>query len=207
MRTLLFLLFCFFAVSLSFAQKSGGSVKFEIFHVDLVPLSAVYGAGEAAFTVSMKNIMDKIIKAQAVTDSMFRNMVILEQKTQEYQRNLQAHLLSSLNDDFFDDMLKIIDGNQTWMNDYSLKHPAYQNIIDEHEEYIQGRAHNIKKYIDNVTKKTGNEGRLDNVQRNDLNLYVIEQMRELCYVSQSLKRMLSTVFPDDYDFKIITIKE
>ncbi|MDR2126810.1 MAG: hypothetical protein LBP63_08280 [Prevotellaceae bacterium] len=191
-----------FYTSYAFAQGSGGGVKVEIFHVDLVPLTATYGGAELAFTVMMKNTMDKIIEAQAITDTMFRKMVILEEKTQEYQRNLQAHLLRSLNEGFFDDMLKIIDGNQSWMDDYASKHPAYKKLIEEHQEYIQGRAHNIKRYIDNVTKKTGNEGRLDNVQRNDLNLYVIEQMRELCYVSQSLRRMLNTVFPDEDILKI-----
>jgi hypothetical protein len=194
MRTFLYLLLSF-SSSYIFAQGSGG-VKIEIFHVDLVPLTAVYGGGELAFDVMMENTMEKIIKAQQVTDTMFRKMVILEEKTQEYQRNLQAHLLRSLNEPFFDDMLKIIDDNQTWMDRYAVIHPDYQNIIDEHDDNIKGRAHNIKKYIDNVTKKIGNEGRLDNVQRNDLNLYVIEQMRELCFVSQTLKRMLNTANPD-----------
>jgi hypothetical protein len=183
-----------FCTSLAFAQGGGGSgssggsgdVKFEIFHVDLVPLTAVYGGAELAFTEMMKNTMDKIIETQAIIDTMFRKMVILEEKTQEYQRNLQAHLLYSLNENFFDDMLNIIDGNQSWMDNYASKHPAYKELIEEHQEYIQGRAHNVKRYIDNVTRKTGNEGRLDNVQRNDLNLYVIEQMRELCYVSQQV---------------------
>lgn len=196
------LIVCFFIFIISFKTFAQSDVKIEIFHVDLVLLAAAYGAGEAIFEEAMKNTMDKIISAQATTDSMFRNMVILEQKTQEYQRNLQAHLLNSVNESFFDDMLKIIDDNQKWMNDFAAFHPDYKEIIDEHEENVKGRAHNIKKYINNVTKKTGNEGRLDNVQRNDMNLYVIEEMRELSFVSQSLKRMLNTLYPDDNTFKM-----
>jgi hypothetical protein len=180
------------------AQEGGGDggVKFEIFHVDLVPATFLYGGAELAFTTMMKNTMDNTIKAQMITDSMFMKLVILEEKTQAYQRELQYHLLRSLNENYISNRIKLIDDNQKWMEEYLVMYPQYQEVIDDCKTYVQDRAHNIKKFIDNATKKTGNEGRLDNVQRNDLNLYVIEELKRLCFISQSLKRELASANPD-----------
>jgi hypothetical protein len=195
-------------VSLKAQNDSGGGggegLKYEIFHVDLVPATFVYGAAELAFTEMMKSAMDKTIQSLKVTDSMFMKMVILEEKTQAYQRELQAHLLRSLNENYVDNRIKMIDENQQWMDDYIFYYPQYRDIVDECKKYVQGRAHNIKKFIDDVTKKTGNTGRLDNVQRNDLNLYVIDELKKLCYISQSLKRELSAINPGPAPFKIPT---
>jgi hypothetical protein len=80
-------------------------------------------------------------------------------------------------------------------------------VIDDSKKYVQRRAHNIKRYIDDTAKKTGNEGRLDNVQRNDMNLYIIEELKKLCFVSQGLKRMLATVNPLDNSLKISIKKD
>jgi hypothetical protein len=185
----------------------GGGVKIEIFHVDLVPATFVYGAAELAFEQLMEGTMDGIIKSQTVIDSMFYKMVILEEKTQAYQRNLQAHLLTSLNENYINDMIKIIDDNQKWMDNYLILHPDCRDVVDDSRNYVQKRAHNIKQYINDAAKKTGNEGRLDNVQRNDINLYVIEELKKLCFVSQGLKRMLATVNPLDNSLKIPVRKD
>ncbi|MDR1370507.1 MAG: hypothetical protein LBJ72_10370 [Dysgonamonadaceae bacterium] len=186
---------------------SGGGVKFEIFHVDLVPLTSAYGASELIFEQTMESTMDRIIKAQAVTDSMFYKMVILEEKTQEYQRNLQAHLLRSLNGDYIQDMIGMIQDNQTWMDVYAGNYPEYRELVDDSKKYVVGRAKEIRRYIDNVSMKTGNEGRLDNKQRNDLNLYVIGELKKLCYVSQGLRRMLGVAHPQQNSNLKIPVKK
>jgi len=203
MKQIVIFLFTFFIVPYFYVHAQdgggdggdGGGVKFEIFHVDLVPATFLYGGAELAFTEMMKSTMDKTIRAQTVTDSMFMKLVILEEKTQAYQRELQKHLLRSLNENYVSNRIKMIDENQKWMEEYAILYPQFQEIIDECKTYVQQRAHNIKRFIDNVTKKTGNEGRLDNIQRNDLNLYVIEELKRLCYVSQSLKRELAVANP------------
>ncbi|MDR2774267.1 MAG: hypothetical protein LBC19_05910 [Tannerella sp.] len=206
-QAVLFLLTCICFPSLRAQNEGGGNdgggnVKFEIFHVDLVPLTFAYGASELLFEQTMESTMDKILEAQGIIDSMFYKMVILEEKTQAYQRNLQAHLLKSLNENLINDMIKMIEDNQAWMDAYVIIHPVYKLLVDDSKKYVDGRAKNMKRYIEDAAKKTGNEGRLDNKQRNDLNLYVIHELKKLCYVSQSLRQMLDIAHPPSNSLKI-----
>jgi hypothetical protein len=190
--------YCIFPLLFVFPAKSqeGESVKYEIFHVDLVPASFLYGVAELAWSLAMYDALDKTYAAQQEIDSLFKKLVILETKTQDYQKNLQAGILQSLNPNYVDKMVSDMHDNQRWMDEYVVVYPEYAELVKEVQKKITDRADRIKRYIDNAAKKTGNTGRLDNRQRNDLNLYVLEELMKLKSVSHSIRSELFIVNPE-----------
>jgi len=191
------LLFIFFTVK---SQDEG--VKFEIFHVDLVPATFMYGTAELAWSLAMYDALDKTIEAQTEIDTLFRKLVILEEKTQEYQKNLQAAFIQSLNPAYVDFIVSQINDNQKWIDEYVILYPQYNGLAENIKHKITDRAEKIKRYINDAAKKTGNEGRLDNKQRNDLNIYVLEELMRLRFVSLNTIKMLAAVNPMQSTLKI-----
>jgi len=167
-------------------------VKFEIFHVDLVPATFLYGGLELLWSTTMYTALDKTIAAQRQTDSLFKKLVILEEKTQEYQKNLQSTFLETLNPQYVDRVVKEIHDIQTWVENYASLYPAYDELAKAYKNKISDRADRVKKYIDDAAKKTGNTGRLDNRQRSDLNLYTLQELQKLKIIAVNLQMMLLT---------------
>jgi len=178
-----------------FAYSQGENVKYEIFHVDLVPATFLYGGLELAWSLAMYDALDKTIAAQMEIDTLFRKLVVLEEKTQEYQKNLQTSFVQVLNPDYVDKVISEIHEIQDWIDKYVVFHTQYQELAKTVQTKITDRADNIKRYIDDAAKKTGNAGRLDNKQRNDLNIYVIDELLNLKYIARSIKDELSVVNP------------
>ena len=182
-----------FSASTCFAQSD---VKFEIAHIDLLLLSVTYGGLEMAWKLGMQNAMDNIYRHQTTTDSMFYKMIILEEKTQEYQRQLNEKLLRTLNENYIDNIINDIQKNQDWLDEYAFWYSDYREIIADANSYINKRAEQIRKYIDDAVKKTGNAGRLDNRERNRLHIYVLDELMKLKSYSQQLCTMLFAFNPD-----------
>jgi len=176
-----------------FAQST---VKTFVFHVDLVPGTLINGVGESSFTSSMKSTLDKTINSQTVTDSMFAMINTIEEKTQMYERQIQTLLARVLNENYIDNRIQMIDDNQKWLEKYLIINPDFKDIVNDHKKYIKDRADNIKRFIEDVAKKTGNDGRLDNFERNKLNVYVISELKKLCYISEGLVRQLAVINPE-----------
>jgi len=189
----LFLSLLFLPFAYSQEQES---VKFEIFHVDLVPATFLYGGLELAWRLGVQDALDKTYAAQQITDSMFYKLVVLEEKTQDYQKNLQSTFLQSLQPAYVDKIVSEIRENQSWMDRYSMFYPEYLELVALIKKKVTNRADLIQRYINDAAKKTGNEGRLDNKQRNDLNIYVLDELFKLKYISQAAKIMLSVVNPE-----------
>jgi hypothetical protein len=181
------------SVSICFAQSD---VKFEVAHIDLLLLSVTYGGLEMAWKLGMQNAMDNIYRHQTATDSMFYKMVILEEKTQEYQRQLNEKLLKTLNENYIDNIINDIQKNQDWMDEYAFLYADYREMISDANNYINKRAGQIKNYIDDAVQKTGNTGRLDNRERNKLHVYVLDELMKLKSYSQQLCTMLFALNPD-----------
>jgi len=171
-------------------------VKYEIAHIDLLLLSVTYGGLEMAWKLGMQNAMDNIYLHQTTTDSMFYKMIVLEEKTQEYQRQLNEKLLKTLNENYIDNIIKDIQKNQDWLDEYAFLYPDYREMIADANNYINKRADQIRKYIDDAAKKTGNTGRLDNRERNRLHVYVLDELMKLKSYSQQLCTMLFALNPD-----------
>lgn len=186
-----FLLYIFLSIPV-FSQKKD-KVKPEIFHIDLVPLLTAYGVAESALTSEMKETMDSIIRYQTTTDSMFVKMIALEEKTQEYEKELQAHFWSSLNETYVKQILKEINEDNQFFKEYASKYPEARDIVDAADKYFDKRAKKIKRYIDDAAKKRGNLGRLDNKQRNDLQVYVLNELKSIRGVSLKLKKVLGAI--------------
>jgi hypothetical protein len=181
----------FFVCSLQSQQ----SVKFEVFHVDLVPATFLYGGAELAWSLAMYDALDKTIAAQTEIDTLLKKIVILEEKTQDYQKNLQSLFIQSLNPGYVDRIVSEIHQNQKWIDEHIAFYPEFAETAKKLKEKVTDRADKIKRYINDAAKKTGNAGRLDNKQRNDLNIYVLEELFKLKYISQNTKYALWTVIP------------
>jgi hypothetical protein len=182
------------SASICFAQSD---VKFEVAHIDLLLLSVTYGGMEMAWKLGMQNAMDNIYRHQTTTDSMFYKMIILEEKTQEYQRQLNEKLMRTLNEAYIDNIINDIRKNQNWFDEYAFLYPDYREMISDANSYINRRADQIRKYIDDAVKKTGNTGRLDNRERNRLHTYVLDELMKLKSYSQQLCTMLFALNPDE----------
>jgi hypothetical protein len=201
----------FFTLSLLGAPvlrtQEGERVKFEIFHVDLVPATFLYGGAELAWSLAMYRALDKTIEAQQEVDSLFRKLVILEEKTQDYQKNLQSAFLQALNPSYTQFIVDEIHANQDWIDEYVIIYPQYQELAESIRKRVTDRADKIQRYINDAAKKTGNGGRLDNKQRNDLNIYVLDELLKLKYVSKNTKHQLWTVNPPQHDLRIPVLNE
>jgi len=197
-------IFSLLSIFKSFAQE-GENLKFEIFHVDLVPATFLYGGLELAWSLAMYDALDKTIEAQTEIDTLFRKLVILEEKTQDYQKNLQASFTQTLNPQYIDRIVNEIKEIDVWIREYAVLYPDYLPLSNDFKTKIADRAEKVKRYIDDAAKKTGNAGRLDNRQRSDLNLYAIKELQTLKLVSIKLQQMMIVVNPPMHDFKMPTI--
>jgi hypothetical protein len=166
------------------------SVKPVVFHVDLVSETTTYEAMELVWYNLINDAQDDIVKSQKVIDEKFRKLIVLEEKTQEYQSNLQQPLKESLNDGYVKQIIEEIDNNQSWVEKFAAKHPEYIELSKDTKKYVRDKAEELTDYIEKAGKKTGNTGRLSSKERNDLNIYVLNELLKLKYVSQSVVHML-----------------
>jgi len=193
-KLFLVLIFALMSVFVVRSQE-GESLKFEIFHVDLVPATFLYGGLELAWSLAMYDALDKTIAAQQEIDTLFRKLVILEEKTQEYQKNLQSAFLETLNPQYVDRIVTEIKDIQSWIDEYASIYPSYNEVARDFKTKITDRSERIKRYIDDAAKKTGNEGRLDNRQRSDLNLYTVQELQKLKLIAINLQSVMITLNP------------
>jgi len=205
-KTALYFFLSLLLIHFSYSQEQE-SVKFEIFHVDLVPATFLYGGLELAWRIGVQDALDKTYAAQQIADSMFYKLVVLEEKTQDYQKNLQSAFMQALQPTYVDKIVSEIHENQSWMDRYSAIYPEYRDLVALIKKKVTNRADLIQRYINDAAKKTGNEGRLDNKQRNDLHVYVLDELFRLKYISQAAKVMLGVVNPEQSPLTIVFPKD
>jgi hypothetical protein len=198
---ILILIFSLLSIYKPFAQNDE-SLKFEIFHVDLVPATFLYGGLELTWSQLMYRSLDATYAAQQEIDSLFKKLVILEEKTQDYQKNLQTLFTQTLNPQYIDRIVSEIKDIDVWIRQYAMLYPDYSHLSDDFRTKIADRAEKVKRYINDAAKKTGNTGRLDNRQRSDLNTYAMQELQQLKLVSIKLQQMMVAVNPPLHDFRL-----